>query len=168
MSEAKTDVSDKLTEPFHRSLLFWTIVGTLGTWVGVLVVIAGAFVINDSVQDAYNKASLTILIPPTNSTVSERSILSGHSNLRGFNHYIIVTDVPEGKHYVQDGPLPLGANGLWSQTVPFGEAGKNCGVQFLVMVFATHKQVAAGVIDNWANLPRDAIFSPSVAVTRAC
>src|SRR5665213_229309 len=170
MFEAKPtgDGSANPKEGFHRSLLFWTIVGTVGTWIGVLVVIAGAFVINDSVQDAYNKATLNILIPPTNSNVPERTVLQGHSDLRGFNHYIVITDVSEGKHYVQDGPLPIGASGLWTQIVQFGEHGKDCGVQFLVMVVATHKKMVIGKQDDFTGMLSDAVFSLPVVVTRAC
>jgi hypothetical protein len=158
----------KTRTPIEKHLLWWTIAGAVGTWIGTLVVIGGALFISETVQDAYDRASLTILVPPTNTSVGQRVTLSGHSNLRRMNHYLVVTDVPTGQHFVQDGPVPIGANGLWSQTVPFGDPDTKCGTQFLVMIFATREKVTTTALAGWANLPEDAIPSTSVSLSRAC
>jgi hypothetical protein len=89
-------------------------------------------------------------------------LIRGETPFSGMHHYIIVTPVKIRTDFVE-GEANVSPGGFWSGQAKFGEAAVGAGEKFVVRALATNSRLSPGPLTE---VPKDAIFSGSITVTR--
>jgi hypothetical protein len=151
-------------------------VGTVGLAVGILSVIVTIYVarlqkevqgsvaaVQTSVQHLAPVRDLSILRPRAGDAVGEHEVVEGITRLADRNIYVVVTPAINGISWVQDGPVSLNSNGLWSAPARFGESENGINQAFSFYCIATKEKLPAGRLSR---VPADALISDTITVTR--
>ncbi|MGO9374675.1 MAG: hypothetical protein ACLQBD_21605 [Syntrophobacteraceae bacterium] len=136
--------------------LFVMILGLPAAYFGIMFKVEGLK--NDVLASRFR-----IIDPTDGAVVPQEVFIRGTTPFSGMNHYIIVTPIKTGDDIVQGGNLKVSSSGLWSGNAEIGSAGVGAGQQFRVVTVATKFRLPAGPITE---MPKDAIFSESIIVTR--
>lgn len=104
-----------------------------------------------------------ITYPANGGIVELTDIVRGITPYSNRNHYIVVTPIETGDDWVQDGPVKISTGDVWTGRARFGTAAVGAGKGFVIRAIATNFTLSPGTL---IEVPADAIFSESVAVTR--
>jgi hypothetical protein len=153
-------------------MIILTILGILVTiWVSQIVpvvktvraVLQGVDARVGQVEKRMLQADFKITYPQDGATVDATGIVKGHTPYGDMKHYLVVTPLKVGDDWVEDGPLKVVSGGAFTGRAKFGEAEAGAGEQFAVRLLATQATLTPGPL---LEVPKDAVFSESVVVTR--
>jgi hypothetical protein len=112
------------------------------------------------------RLNLRITEPTDGADVSISEFVSGTTPYADKRHYVVI--IPESTptvRWVQDGVVKVNSSGIWIGSAQFGESSLGLNENFIIRCLVTSNFVAAGRL-NLQALPDDAVWSPSVKVTR--
>jgi len=161
-----------------RIILFW--IAVAGFIVAVLTLIVNIIslggrvtniqvIVKDTqesvkrVEEEVLSRRFVITTPVEGVTVDFTDIVSGVTPFPNKNNYIVVTPLKTGDDWVQDGPVKISGDGLWTGRAQFGTGEAGVGEKFLVRAIATQATLSPGPLTQ---VPEDAVFSGSITVTR--
>src|ERR1041385_3295134 len=154
----------------HR-VSYWAAVATvLAVPVNCVAVVIGFIALRNQLQNLKAVADRTeaqilrsqmrIAGPIDGSMVGPTGEICGFTPYPNKAHYLVVT--ARGGDFVQDGPVRLSREGLWSGQARFGNAGVGEGDLFIVRLAATQAPISPGM----TTLPSDTIFSEPITLRR--
>ena len=108
------------------------------------------------------KRNFKITSPSNGDSVDIAELIQGETPFRGMHHYVIVTPVKIGTDFVEE-EAKVSPGGLWSGNAVFGTAAVGAGEKFVVRALVTNSTLSPGPLSG---MPKDAIFSESITVTR--
>ena len=119
--------------------------------------------VQTSVQRLAPNGDLGILHPRAGDVVGEHEVIEGITRLTDRNIYVVVTPAVNGVSYVQDGPVSLNSNGLWTVPARFGQGADGINQAFSFYCIATKEKIPPGSLSR---VPPDALISDTITVTR--
>lgn len=129
----------------------------------VRVVLEGVDARVEQVENRMLQADFRIMYPQYGATVDATDIVKGHTPYGDMNHYVVISPLQTGDDWLQDSPVKVFSGGTWTARARFGTAAEGAGEQFVVRLLATRATLAAGPL---LGVPKDAVFTESVVVTR--
>lgn len=105
----------------------------------------------------------TIMTPRNGETVEPTAPIRGLTPFLKMTHYVVVTSVKTGDSWIQNGPVDVSFGGVWTGQARLGTAGEGAGENYVIRGLATRSILTPGPL---IKMPKDAIFSESVMVTR--
>ena len=118
----------------------------------------------ERVEKGIQAREFKITSPADGAIVDRIALIRGKTPFPEMNHYVVVTPVKTKEDWVEDGPVRVSASGLWDTQATFGSAAVGAGEQFIVRALATKSILSPGPLTE---VPKDAIFSESITVTRS-
>ena len=117
----------------------------------------------ERVEEEVLSRRFTISTPVDGVSVDFTDVVRGMTPFPNKNNYIVVTPLKTGDDWVQDGPVKIYGDGLWTGIARFGTGEAGVGEEFLVRAIATQSALSPGPLTQ---VPKDAVFSEAITVTR--